>query len=345
MFIHYVRDMKSWILFFVLSLGLADMLIWLDPGIDAKFASVLYFNMLLFVILILFIVWRYRVEMKFTKQLVVLVEEQTKDWQEALPETTFLRDEITKEVLQQAAMEFSSELSAIRKDRVIEGDYTAAWVHEVKTPLTAMKLTMDAHRENHVIRKIETEWLRVHLLIDQQLYISRLPTLEADYVLEKSNLRQLATAEVRELATWCMEKNIAVELEGGGLDVVTDVKWSRFIIRQLLTNALKYSPEGGTIFISMNVTPLGNAVLTIKDEGLGIEPHDAPRIFDKGFTGGTGRLHNAATGLGLYLAQTVAEKIGIQLTVQSEVGKGTIVGMTFSIENEFDKTRIRSRDV
>ena len=63
---------------------------------------------------------------------------------------------------------------------VVESDYTAAWVHEVKTPLTAMKMTMDAQRENPAIRKIEKEWLRVHLLIDQQLYISRLPTLEAD---------------------------------------------------------------------------------------------------------------------------------------------------------------------
>ena len=78
--------------------------------------------------------------------------------------------------------------------------------------------------------------------------------------------------------------------------------------------------------------------LTIKDEGPGIKAHDLPRIFDKGFTGGTGRLHNAATGLGLYLAQTVAEKIGITLTAQSEMGQGTTMKMMFSTENDFDKT-------
>ena len=136
---------------------------------------------------------------------------------------------------------------------VIESDYTAAWVHEVKAPLTAMKLTMDGHRSDPVIRKIEAEWLRVHLLIDQQLYISRLPTLEADYVLEKTDVHRLVTAEVRELASWCMEKNIAVEFEGEDKEVVTDVKWCRFIIRQLVTNAVKYSPIGGTIIISINV--------------------------------------------------------------------------------------------
>ena len=225
----------------------------------------------------------------------------------------------------------SKELAELRHANLIESDYTAAWVHEVKAPLTAMKLTMDEHRNDPVIRKIEAEWLRVHLLIDQQLYISRLPTLEADYVLEKTDVHRLVTAEVRELASWCMEKNIAVEFEGEDIEVVTDVKWCRFIIRQLLTNAVKYSPDGGTIIISTNVNTNWKChVLSIKDEGPGIKAHDLPRIFDKGFTGGTGRLHNAATGLGLYLAQTVATKIGITLQAQSEMGQGTTIQMTFS---------------
>ena len=120
----------------------------------------------------------------------------------------------------------------------------------MKTPLTAMKLTIDSHRDDPAMRKFRRSGLRVHMLIDQQLYISRLPTLEADYVLEETDLHRLATAEVRELATWCMEKNVAVEFEGEEVEVVTDVKWNRFIIRQILTNAVKYSPAGGTIFIS-----------------------------------------------------------------------------------------------
>ena len=158
-------------------------------------------------------------------------------------------------------------------------------------------------------------------------------------------LHRLAKAEVRELATWCMEKNVAVEFEGEELEVVTDVKWSRFIIRQMLTNAVKYSPEGGTIFISTKVNPLGRPSLTIKDEGPGIESHDLPRIFEKGFTGGTGRLHNAATGMGLYLAQIIAGKIGLTLTAQSEIGQGAVISMIFSIENDFDKTITGSAEV
>ena len=81
----------------------------------------------------------------------------------------YMRDEMTKEVLQLAAYYFSKELADIRQANVIESDYTAAWVHEVKAPLTAMKLLIDAHRTDPTIRKLEAEWLRVYLLIDQQL--------------------------------------------------------------------------------------------------------------------------------------------------------------------------------
>ena len=163
-----------------------------------------------------------------------------------------------------------------------------------------MKLTIDAHCSEPVMRKLEAEWLRIYLLIDRQLYMTRLPSLESDYVLEKTAVQRLTAKEVRELASWCVEKNIAVEFEGEDAEVVTDRKWCRFILRQLLTNAVKYSPEGGTIVITSERLPSGNVSLMIKDEGPGIPAHDLPRIFDKGFTGGNGRIQNAATGLGLY---------------------------------------------
>ncbi|MBE1555232.1 sensor histidine kinase [Sporosarcina limicola] len=342
MFIRYLKDMKSWIFFFVFSLALTDLLIWLDKGIDVKASSTVYLNMLLLIVFITFLIWRYVKEMKFTNALHSLIEELDEDWVEALPTPLFLRDEVTNEVLRAVMNSSRRRLSELNNVHIIESDYTSAWVHEAKAPLTAMKLAIDANRSVPAIRKIEAEWLRVHLLIDQQLYISRLPTLETDYILEKTSVNQLVIAEVQELASWCMEKNVAIEIEGENKEIVTDSKWGRFIVRQLLTNAVKYSPDSGTIIISVAVKPSGNTVLTLKDEGPGIPPHDLPRIFDKGFTGGTGRLHNAATGLGLYLAQAVAGKIGITLAAQSKQGHGTTMQMTFSTENDFDKVKLQS---
>ncbi len=337
MFFRYMNDKKSWLFFYIASIGLVDFVLLLDQGIQIEFASVLYLNLLLVFVLLLFIVWRYHMETRFTKELAELLDENHEAWYVALPKTKYQQEEMTKELLQSAALQFSNRLAEVQNLNMQAGDYTAAWIHEVKTPLTAMKLMIDEHRGDPHIRKIETEWLRLYLLIDQQLSISRLPSLEKDYVLEKTNLQTLVAKEVKELASWCMEKNIAIEFEGEEVEVILDVKWCHFILRQLLTNAIKYSPIGGVITIVMKEDQTGHAILQIQDEGPGIPPHDLPRIFEKGFTGGAGRIHNAASGLGLYLAKTVAEKMSIALYATTEVGKGTSIDMLFPNENDFDK--------
>lgn len=339
MFIAYLKDMKSWILLFAASLAVTDLLILIDKGLAMRLESVVYLNLLLIAIFISFLIWRYKKETRYMRRLLHIAEDRSRDWQEGLPEPYFNREKTINDLLRQLANDHLKKLSEMKAVNLMESDYTAAWVHEVKAPLTSMKMTIDANRKDPAIRKIESDWLRVHLLIDRQLYITRLPSLNTDYVLEKIKAHQLITPEIRELRSWCIEKNIAVEIEGDDVEVITDSKWCRFILRQLLTNAVKYSPGGGTICITAHQSPGGHAVLSIKDEGPGIPAHDLPRIFDKGFTGGTGRLHNAATGLGLYLAQQVASKIGITLSAASEMNGGTTMTMTFSTDNDFDATR------
>lgn len=339
MFLNYLLDMKSWIFFLVLSLLLADLLLWLDPGLDVRLSSLVYMNSLLLIVFTIFIIWRYRKETAYIRQLSSLEEEAVPGWYEALPKTTFVRDKQVNEIIQTAGISFSKQLNEIRQTNIVHGDYTAAWVHEAKTPLTAMKLLIDSGHSDSVMRRIEAEWLRLNLLIDQQLYISRLPTLESDFLLEETQLKKIVIEEIKELMSWCREKNIAIETHDLDQLVITDKKWSRFILRQILSNAVKYSPQGANIEIFAYRSETGHVLLSISDKGPGIEVHELPRIFDKGFTGGTGRLHNAATGLGLYLAKTVADKIGIQLTVIAGEEQGTTVEMAFSHENDFDAVR------
>ncbi len=338
MLLSYLADKKSWLYFYFASIGLIDFVLWADQGIHVELMAVLYFNLLLLVAFIIFVIWRYRAETKFIKELGQLLHAKEENWHVALPEAFYMQDRMIKEILHSVANSFSNRVEEVRRLSIQEGEYTAAWVHEVKTPLTAMKLIIDEHKGDPAFKKVETEWLRLHLLIDQQLSISRLPSLEADYVLEKTNVQKLISAEVRELASWCMKKNIAVEFVGDGVEVVTDIKWCRFMIRQFLTNAIKYSPVGGIITIFIEENELGYAVVKLQDEGPGVESHDLPRIFEKGFTGGTGRIHNASSGLGLYLAQTVASKIGITLQANAQPKKGMVIEVLFPNENDYDKT-------
>ena len=339
MFWAYVNDMKSWILFFIVALAAADLLLWLDAGLAVEFSSLMYMNALLLIALAVFIAWRFRKETAYARKLARLEGEPTADWHEILPEARFKRDEQMNETLQAATASMAEQLNELRQQNLIQGDYTAAWVHEAKAPLTAIRLVIDSNRSAPGMQRIEAEWLRLFLLVDQQLYISRLSSLEADYAVGSVVLKDIVAPEVRELMSWCREKQLEIELDGLDVTVMTDKKWSRFIVRQILSNAVKYSPAGGTIRISARTDNTGHNILSIQDEGPGIPDHDLPRIFDKGFTGGTGRLHNAATGLGLYLAKTVSDKIGITLSVSSGMGQGTTLEIGFPLENDFDHIR------
>ncbi|MGM9922435.1 MAG: sensor histidine kinase [Bhargavaea sp.] len=337
MFIPYLKSRLPWILFFLAALLLADLIIILDEGIEIEAASVLYMNFLLIAVFALFIFWRWRRETVFLREMSRLSDESLREWEELLPERPSGLERTTAELLTTASRAHREELAKLADAQYLEADYLAAWVHEAKAPMTAMKLILDEHRADPAMRRIAAEWLRLHLLIDRQLYISRMPTLAADFLPETASVRSLTAPEIRELAAWCLEKDVAVELEGDDLPVRTDVKWARFIIRQILTNAVKYSPVGGAITITAGRSTDGNIRVQIEDEGPGIPLHDLPRIFEKGFTGGTGRIHNAATGLGLYLADTVALRLGIRLSTVSEQGRGTVLTLTFPKENEFDR--------
>jgi len=339
MFKLYVKDKIWWILFFALVLIMSDLLIYLDNGISVNVTSLVYFNIVMLAFFGVFFLIRFFRETKFWRELELYKKETVRDWGEIPLNPTTGPERKVKEVLLHASEEHQREVSELTAAQISSSDYTAAWVHEAKTPLTAMKLIIDEHRGNPEIRRMEAEWLRLFLLIDQQLYISRIPSLQKDYLIEEAELDKLAAKEVKELSSWCMEKNIAVEFEGTRQTVFTDEKWTRFIIRQVLTNAVKYSPPSATITINTSMDAAGYAILEITDEGPGIAVHELPRVFDKGFTGENGRLHHAGTGLGLYLAKIVADRLHIHLTASSMVGEGTTIRLSFPHKNDFDQVR------
>ncbi|MGF9696949.1 sensor histidine kinase [Paenibacillus sp. MABNR03] len=339
MFMRYLVSRKSWILLFVGLLGLTDLLILLEQELRVELTSLLYLNALYLIGFLLFFLWRYKKETKYITAIAKLQEVMTSDWFENLPEPDNELDRAANELLRETAYQFKRKLSQFKEAQLIENDFVASWIHEVKTPLTAMKLILDTRPSDPDMRRIDSEWLRIHLLVDRQLHMTRLPALESDYRLERVSIHRLVAEEIRELAPWCLEKNLEIGIEGADAMVVTDRKWCRFIIRQLLTNAIKYSPPDKSLTFQTDVTKKNNVILDLIDEGPGIQPHDLPRIFDKGFTGDNGRIHNAATGLGLYLAQTVAGKMGITLQVQPVQSQGTTMRMTFTDPNTFETIR------
>lgn len=219
------------------------------------------------------------------------------------------------ESLRQEVARLEGQLAG-RQDELVE--YYTLWVHQVKTPLAAMGLILQSRPED--AESIRQELFKTERYVEMVLGYLRIYSMNADLQLELCPVRPIAAQAVKKFAPQFIYKKLSVELEDFGNRVVTDRKWLLFMIEQLISNAVKYT-ERGTIRISMDE---GN-VLTVSDQGAGIDPADLPRVFERGFTGHNGRLEAKSTGLGLYLTKRVADTLHNRIAIESELGKGTKV--------------------
>ncbi|MFK3939242.1 sensor histidine kinase [Alkalihalobacillus sp. NPDC078783] len=341
MFVSYLIYKKSWIGFVALLLLLTNTLLFIDSGIQVDFHSVLYLNGLFLLFSGVFLLVRYKKETSYYKTLTSQMNEVDEGWFEGIPYPKNRFPEGALYSILQNVHEYE-HTKRYENDATNQASQTdlAAWVHEMKTPLTAMKITLDAHQSNELAQRLQANWLKVHLLLDRQLYISRLTTLDTDLIPEQLEIKTLLQMEIRELSSWCHDKNLAIQLTGeSSSSVYTDKKWCGFVIRQILTNAIKYSPVGGTITMHTEQSDEQSVIVKIKDAGPGIKAHDLPRIFDRGFTGENGRVQHGATGMGLYLAREISKKLQFQLHVSSGLDEGTSVSMIFAKTHSFDQIR------
>lgn len=326
----FLREKWPWFLFYLLLLLLANVLFWLDEGLAS--VSVMYFNSLSGLFFVLFIGGRYMVERRQLQsflhylddldyqyeQLSAYQQQYADRWMTVLSERTQQVNEMTLRLQE-------------------EQDDLLAWVHEVKTPLTAMKLSIEQVADRKMRTKLEQEWLRLFLLLDQQLHQTRLDSIQKDNCMEQVSLSDVVFVELKAMKSWYFQKGIGVDYDGLDKIVYTDRKWLGFIVRQLLSNAVKYSCEHKEIRIYSHYNNQGHTELHIQDKGIGIRPEDLPRIFQKSYTGNIGRESVVSSGMGLYLAKNAADKLGIHISVQSKELQGTCVKLTFSTPNEFTK--------
>ena len=154
------------------------------------------------------------------------------------------------------------------------------------------------------------------------LNYARLTSHSTDFVIRTCSLDDIVRQALRKYAPLFARQKLALNWEPSGRGVLTDEKWLVFVLEQLLSNALKYTPSGS---ISLSVEePL---TLVIEDTGIGIAAEDLPRICEKGFTGYNGRTDKKATGLGLYLCRRILYKLSHTLSIESQPGKGTRVSI------------------
>ena len=309
---------------------------------DVVYAAVLDAIMLLITVLVGF--FRYSSKVKaLSNALKRPVEEQAQ-----LPEATDDVEILYHRLLenQSIARSESESSAAVRQSRM--RDYYSMWVHQIKTPISAMKLLLEAEREelgqlmcdeeqqaafkelSDNLDSFEDELFRIEEYVSMALQYQRVSSTENDFVLEKVSLDGVIRDTIKKYAKIMIRRHIGINYSGTGQAVYTDEKWLAFMLEQILSNAIKYTPQG---FVTIETAEEKDRFfITIKDTGIGIKAEDLPRVFEKGYTGYNGHADKKATGIGLYLCRQMADKLGHTIRMESELGKGTKVWIGFDLD-------------
>lgn len=236
----------------------------------------------------------------------------------ALPEPEGIVDSDYQQlisVLKEKIAEITAQTDSRIRDTV---DYYTVWAHQIKTPIAAMRLTLQKEDVPEA-RRLASELSRIEQYVEMVLVFVRLGSDYSDYVFTQQDIDEIIKSSVKKFASEFIDRRIRLEYDSVDIQAVTDEKWFAFVVEQLLSNALKYTREG-----SIKIYSEGK-VLYIKDTGIGIAPEDLPRVFDKGYTGCNGRTDRRASGLGLYLCRRICQNLGIDISISSTVGEGTTV--------------------
>lgn len=216
--------------------------------------------------------------------------------------------------LQKEVIKEKEEAAAKYGDMV---DYYTVWAHQIKTPISSMKLTLQ-NEDSETSRRLLSDLFRTQQYVDMVLAFLRMGSSSNDYLFREYSLDTILRQSIKKFASEFILRKLSVNYETADIKFVTDEKWFAFLIEQLLSNALKYT-ESGEISIYMK----DSDTLCIADTGIGIAPEDLPRIFEKGYTGNNGRTDKTASGLGLYLCRRISENLHLSVFAESELCKGT----------------------
>lgn len=243
-----------------------------------------------------------------------------------LPPPDNLTQKEMKEIIERLSEINQQNIETMRSIRCDNSDYFTVWVHQIKTPISAMQMILQ-NEDSETSRELSAELFRVEQYAEMALHYIRLDSNSNDFVIRRYDIDSIIRQAVRRYAELFIRRRISINCQPVNEMVLTDEKWLVFVVEQLLSNAVKYTLKGSVTI------KFENNILSVSDTGIGIYPDDLPRIFEKGYTGMSGRTDKKSTGLGLYLCKKVCDKLEHKIYAESEVGKGTSIFLDLSTNN------------
>ncbi|APX72272.1 sensor histidine kinase [Companilactobacillus allii] len=321
-FLKYLRDHLLALLAILLGVTFIEAILFLDPKVKFQTGTLIYSWIISVIFVSVGLILSYHRKKSWYKLLDNYQEDLSKELHGAQnKEQRFVQDKINNIVL-----EYRKELTELYQNQHDQQEYTESWVHDIKVPLAALKLAQDSDLNEDLV---DEEIDKIDYLVDQALYFARLNNFSNDYLIQEQDLNNIVKASIRSNKRMFISKRIGISIDVTDKKILTDEKWLNFILNQIITNSLKYTDPGGKIDIFTSDD--NNSIkLHIKDNGVGIANKDISRVFTKGFTGDNGRKFGSkSTGMGLYLVKKMVDNLGHQITLNSQVGVGTEIVITF----------------
>ncbi len=313
-------------------LGMLALALFLIAGSNS-IGTVLFILSVWCIVLVLSLLSFYLSRKRYLDKLLCMAEQLEERY--LLPEIMQVPkkadDQIFYKIMKMAEKSMLEQIGSVQSERREYKEYIEQWIHEAKTPITAMKLLCENNRSSFS-REILAELENINQYTEQALYYARSEHAEKDYCVREVNLCDVVHGAIADNKYLLRQSNMTIRTDGIETKVYTDEKWVRFILNQIIGNAIKYHAEQPVLRFTVTKTN-DKVVLSVSDNGIGIPKSDLPRIFEKGFTGQNGRKGKNSTGIGLYLCRRLCDKLGIGLTACCE-NKATTISLIFQM-NDF----------
>ena len=283
-------------------------------------------------VMALAILIEYKKKKDYYNELIKNMEELKEKYliSEIIKTPNFIEGKILKDILQDTGKSMLENVNYYKNIQEDYKEYIELWIHEVKIPIAASKMIIE-NNKNEVTKSIDEELDKVENYTEQALFYARSNAVEKDYIINKTNLKEIVNGAILKNKTTLLNEKVSIELSNlKDEEVYTDSKWAVFIINQIIQNAIKYSKKENKKIEISSQEKNDKVILYIKDNRIGIKKGEITRVFERGFTGENGRIiGQKSTGIGLYLCKKLCDRLGLGIELNSEKDKGTEVRIIF----------------
>lgn len=227
-----------------------------------------------------------------------------------------------------------TDITAVKNSEKTRSEFFANASHELKTPLTAIKgfndiifLSTTDEKTKELSGKIAKETDRIVLLINDMLNLSNLEA-ERSPIKERVDLVKVCEDVKESLSSLAEQKKVTVEVSGSGV-IEAEKEHAVELVKNLTENAVRYNEAGGHVRVNVGKAD-GKTILTVTDDGIGIDDKDKERIFERFYRADKSRSREmGGTGLGLAIVKHICAVYNADLKLESKIGEGTTVTISF----------------